>query len=115
VLDVRERQPFGFVALTGSVNVPLRELPAWLASEEARRAGEAAPRAAPAAFVLCRRGVDSLVAVRLLREAGWDAVNVEGGLRAIAACEGGGAGEDEAVHGRAATDTAGWSLRDVWY
>ena len=68
------------------MNVPLADLQKDLPSAAAK-ADVAVPAAAAArpVFVVCRRGVDSLAAVQLLRDSGVPAKNIAGGLQRWAA------------------------------
>jgi rhodanese-related sulfurtransferase len=96
VLDVRIPLQADLLALAGSHHLPydrllskergraLEELEAALLRPRGGESGAQA-RAARRIHVLCRRGVDSRLATLELRAAGFDAVNVEGGLAAWAA------------------------------
>lgn len=53
-------------------------------------------------------------ATRTLCDAGWDAQNVEGGLRAIAVAQGYRVGDRE-DGGSDGDATGAWGLKDVWY
>lgn len=81
VLDVREEVQFAICSLPGSVNLPLRDLGGRLDYVDTLLDGE--PRDSAQVVVVCRRGVDSLVAVEVLRKEGFaGAVNLFGGLQA---------------------------------
>lgn len=75
VLDVREPWETAIAALPGSVLIPLGALP--------ERAGELDP--ARPVYALCHHGGRSLRATQFLRQAGFEAVNVAGGIDAWAA------------------------------
>jgi adenylyltransferase/sulfurtransferase len=95
VIDVRAPVQFAIASLRDSHCIPLSVLQhrreaaiariSQLCKERNVHAAAAAPDASGAAetpvYVLCRRGVDSLVATQLLNEAGIKAVNVAGGLQ----------------------------------
>jgi rhodanese-related sulfurtransferase len=60
--------------LDGVVNIPLQELE--------QRLAEMKPYQKSTVYVICRSGNRSDVAMRILRDHGYDAVNVTGGMRA---------------------------------
>jgi len=73
VLDVREPWEIAICALEGSLNIPMRELPARLAE---------LPRDRPL-VVICHRGMRSYQAAAWLRRMGFgNAVNLAGGIDA---------------------------------
>ena len=72
LLDVREPEEYATAKLTGAVLIPISELP--------RRMAEL-PMDRPV-VVLCHHGVRSAHAVHHLREAGIDALNLNGGIDA---------------------------------
>jgi rhodanese-related sulfurtransferase len=74
VLDVREPWEFAIASIPGSVNVPLGMLP--------ERAGDIDP--ARPVYALCHHGGRSLRATQWLRQNGYRAVNVAGGIDAWA-------------------------------
>lgn len=75
VLDVREAWEFDICALSGSVHVPLQQVPA---------AGDRLPRDG-LLVVVCHHGMRSAQATRWLRAQGWDhATNLAGGIDAWA-------------------------------
>jgi adenylyltransferase/sulfurtransferase len=81
LLDVRSPAQFAICALPGAVNIPLAQLASRV--DEVRTAAPAPEAAAPAreVFTLCRRGIDSIRAARVLLNAGVSNVrHVEGGL-----------------------------------
>ena len=70
LLDVRETQEFEICRIPGSVLIPLGELPSRLSELDGR----------DDMIVHCKSGVRSGKAVRLLREAGYPARNLKGGI-----------------------------------
>lgn len=72
LLDVREPNEYALARIEGSTLIPLGALPG--------RLGELDKRAK--LVVHCKSGGRSAKAVRLLREKGYDAVNLEGGIDA---------------------------------
>jgi len=72
IVDVREHKEWRGGHVDGATHVPLDELPARL---------DELHIAQPIAFI-CASGARSDMAARLAREAGIDAVNIEGGLEA---------------------------------
>jgi molybdopterin/thiamine biosynthesis adenylyltransferase/rhodanese-related sulfurtransferase len=75
VVDVREADELAIVALPGAVHVPVREFGSG-------RVPDAVPRDRPV-VLLCKSGVRSARALRVLRDAGWDdARHLEGGITA---------------------------------
>uniref|UniRef100_A0A7S1UJH7 Rhodanese domain-containing protein n=1 Tax=Phaeomonas parva TaxID=124430 RepID=A0A7S1UJH7_9STRA len=89
LLDVRNATQRGIIAIEGSISMPLKQLRKRL--EKPGAAPDAVLeqlRNKPAAskcFVMCRRGVDSVHATKLLMEHGIQGVvNIEGGLTAWA-------------------------------
>lgn len=72
VLDVREDDEWRAGHVPGALHVPLGQLGA--------RAGEVPTDRTVA--VICRSGARSATATARLGEAGWDAVNVDGGMQA---------------------------------
>ncbi|KZV77218.1 hypothetical protein PENSPDRAFT_679416 [Peniophora sp. CONT] len=78
VLDVRPQAEFGICRLPGSIHVPLREL---VSSPDAR-AHLPVDLTGRRIVVVCRLGNDSQIGAAALREAGLDARDLRGGLRA---------------------------------
>jgi adenylyltransferase/sulfurtransferase len=87
---VREPHQFAICSLPGAVNIPLSSFPPSLPpsqkgelyshEEEGGREG-GLPSKDQAVYVMCRRGVLSREATRVLLERGWKTVwNVRGGL-----------------------------------
>lgn len=72
LLDVREPEEYAAAKLEGAHLIPLNELPGRLAE---------LPKDRPL-VVLCHHGVRSAHAVHHLREAGYDALNMSGGIAA---------------------------------
>lgn len=72
LLDVRQPEEYAAARLSGAVLIPLAELPGRLAE---------LPRGLPL-VVLCHHGMRSAHAVHHLREAGFDALNLSGGIDA---------------------------------
>lgn len=72
IVDVRERQEWDAAHVPGALHIPLGELE--------RRLGEL-PRDRPL-VAACRSGSRSAEATRLLREHGYDAANLAGGMEA---------------------------------
>ncbi|MDP3541245.1 MAG: rhodanese-like domain-containing protein [Elusimicrobiota bacterium] len=72
LLDVRQPEEYATARLDGAVLIPLDELPGRLAE---------LPKALPL-VVLCHHGMRSAHAVHHLREAGFDALNLVGGIDA---------------------------------
>ena len=72
LLDVRQPEEFATARIEGSVLIPLNELPARLAE---------LPHGTPI-VVMCHHGMRSAHAVHHLREAGYDAINLAGGIDA---------------------------------
>lgn len=70
LLDVRQPEEFVAARIEGAVLMPLAELPGRLAE---------LPKDVPL-VVLCHHGMRSAHAVHHLREAGFDALNLEGGI-----------------------------------
>ena len=94
ILDVRAASQFAISALLGSVSCPLADLQreSHLRGEAGLDAlllrvglSEAHVASGQPVYVMCRRGVDSVTATRLLRARGLAAFNVTGGLTAWAA------------------------------
>ncbi|KAI5071154.1 hypothetical protein GOP47_0013405 [Adiantum capillus-veneris] len=78
LLDVREAHQYAISALRGSLNIPLAALKDRLSEVEA--ASQESP-----VIVVCRRGNDSQLAVKFLRESGkLEAVDIVGGLESWA-------------------------------
>ncbi|SDB80354.1 Rhodanese-related sulfurtransferase [Raineyella antarctica] len=75
VVDVREPYEYEQAHLPGAKLIPLAEIPA--------RATEIDPDTTT--YVLCAAGIRSLRAVEALEAAGYDVVNVEGGMNEWAA------------------------------
>lgn len=75
LLDVREDEEWEAGHAPGAVHLPLGQLP--------DRLGDV-PRDEPL-YVMCRAGGRSARAAGFLRETGFDAVNVDGGMQAWAA------------------------------
>ena len=69
VLDVRENVEWAYGHIDGAVHVPLMELP--------QRLDEVVDRQT---LVVCKVGARSAQAVGYLRQQGYDAVNLDGGL-----------------------------------
>lgn len=89
ILDVRPPVQFGICALRGSVSLPLARLlhdcdGALQAAGVQPGGGSGGAGGWPLVYVICRRGVDSVAATRLLRARGVPAFNVTGGLQAWA-------------------------------
>ncbi len=75
LLDVREPWEYALCRIDGSLNVPMRELPAQM---------EALPRDRET-VVICHHGVRSLMAGRFLEHAGFRMIyNLQGGVAAWA-------------------------------
>lgn len=72
LIDVRQRYEWDAGRIDGAVHVPLEELPAKAAELDRDRE----------VVVQCRSGSRSAFAVAALREAGFDAFNLAGGLQA---------------------------------
>lgn len=72
VVDVREPDEYEAAHLPGALLIPLRSLPS--------RATEIDPDTTT--YLICKVGVRSLRAVEALEAAGYDVVNVEGGMDA---------------------------------
>lgn len=72
LLDVRQPEEYATARIEGAVLIPLAELPGRLG---------ALPRSLPL-VVLCHHGVRSAHAVHHLRAAGFDALNLSGGIDA---------------------------------
>lgn len=72
LLDVRQPEEYAAAKLEGAVLIPLAELPGRLAE---------LPKGLPL-VVMCHHGMRSAHAVRHLREAGFDALNLTGGIDA---------------------------------
>lgn len=72
LLDVRQPEEHRAAALDGAVLIPLGELPGRLSE---------LPKDAPI-VVMCHHGMRSAHAVHHLREAGYDALNLSGGIDA---------------------------------
>lgn len=77
LLDVREGHQFAICSLEGSVNVPLRTLAAEGGAAAVGQLAQGRP-----VLAVCRRGIDSQRACRLLADAGLDARHMRGGLQA---------------------------------
>ncbi|CAE8598219.1 unnamed protein product [Polarella glacialis] len=92
LLDVRQPAHFSVAQLKGAHNWPLPELSRTSAEELFRKTsslesdckGAGASEEPTQVVCICRRGVDSLRATLLLRQAGVEALNLEGGLLALA-------------------------------
>jgi adenylyltransferase/sulfurtransferase len=85
LLDVRDGVQFEMCALLHALNIPLKQLPERLADLQARiddlKLNHAASE--PCVVVVCRRGVNSKAATRLLIEHGFaNVLNLSGGLNA---------------------------------
>lgn len=79
VLDVREPEEWDYYHLEGSVLMPMRHIPAKL---------NELPPDRPL-YVICAHGVRSEMVCRYLRQQGFaNAVNVEGGMAAVAELQG---------------------------
>lgn len=72
LLDVRQPEEYETARIEGAVLIPLAELPGRLAE---------LPKGAPL-VVMCHHGMRSAHAVHHLREAGFDALNLSGGIDA---------------------------------
>ena len=72
LLDVRQPEEYAAARIEGALLIPLNELPG--------RAAEL-PKDVPV-VVMCHHGMRSAHAVHHLREAGFDAVNLSGGIDA---------------------------------
>lgn len=72
LLDVRQPEEYATARLDGAALIPLAELPGRLAE---------LPKGLPL-VVLCHHGMRSAHAVHQLREAGFDALNLAGGIDA---------------------------------
>lgn len=72
LLDVRQPEEYATARIAGAVLIPLSELPERLAELPSDRP----------LVVMCHHGMRSAHAVRHLREAGRDAVNLTGGIDA---------------------------------
>lgn len=72
IVDVRELDEWAAGHIPGALHVPLADLRA--------RAAEFVSH--PALYVICRTGNRSERGARLLRDAGLEALNVDGGMRA---------------------------------
>lgn len=72
LLDVRQPEEYAAARIEGAVLIPLAELPGRL---------DALPKSLPL-VVLCHHGMRSAHAVHHLREAGFDALNLAGGIDA---------------------------------
>lgn len=87
VIDVRHVAQFSIAHIRGSVNVPLPAIRACVTHNHelacVREALGGVSRAR--VHVLCRRGVDSVVATTLLMQCGVPAINVCGGLASFSA------------------------------
>ncbi|HEV7451198.1 MAG TPA: rhodanese-like domain-containing protein [Pseudonocardiaceae bacterium] len=78
LLDVRENDEWAAGHAPGAVHVPMEQVPQRL--DELAAAFPDRP-----VHVVCRSGGRSARITAYLAQAGWDAVNVEGGMRAWAA------------------------------
>ena len=74
LVDVRESAELRAGRVHGAINIPLRELTTRVGELDGKR---------PIAF-LCRSGARSSSAARVAAKAGFDAVNVRGGMNAWA-------------------------------
>lgn len=72
LLDVRQPEEYEVARVEGAVLIPLAELPGRLAG---------LPKDLPL-VVMCHHGIRSAHAVHHLREAGYDALNLTGGIDA---------------------------------
>lgn len=72
LLDVRQPEEYAAARIEGAILIPLAELPGRLA---------ALPKDKPL-VVMCHHGMRSAHAVHHLREAGFDALNLSGGIDA---------------------------------
>ena len=72
LLDVRQPEEYDTARIEGAVLIPLSELPSRLAE---------LPKERPL-VVMCHHGMRSAHAVHHLREAGFDALNLSGGIDA---------------------------------
>jgi adenylyltransferase/sulfurtransferase len=81
LLDVREPVQYAICALPNSINIPLRELEQRMDELKTKRNENSPQSHALPIYCLCRRGIDSQSAVRLLVSKGLtDVKNIEGGL-----------------------------------
>ncbi|CAJ1343646.1 unnamed protein product [Effrenium voratum] len=89
LLDVRQPAHFVVTSLRGAVNWPLTQMLQQSREERgARMNSTLEEHGLPETIVcLCRRGVDSLTATMLLRDASIPALNLSGGLQALALAE----------------------------
>ena len=85
LLDVRSPVQYDICALDGSVNVPLADLERAARKDEQHAVINEAVARGDDILVLCRRGIDSTTAVRLLTSRGVASRNITGGLEAYAA------------------------------
>jgi len=74
LLDVREQDEYGEVNIDGSMHIPLGKLVEELPKLELPKDREV--------IVVCRSGRRSALAADFLRQQGYQAANMEGGLRA---------------------------------
>lgn len=74
LLDVREADEWAAGHAPGAVHIPLAELPARV--QELAEFPEHRP-----VYVVCRSGGRSARATAWLNASGWDAVNVQGGMK----------------------------------
>jgi len=91
IIDVRQCPHFMVAHLAGAINWPLTELLRLGAQELQQRAQDLVTQSPPdkdttvLVVCVCRRGNDSLVATKRLRDIGVQAWNLHGGLQALAA------------------------------
>ena len=76
LLDVRNPDEYAQGRAPGTLNIPLGELPA--------RLGELAAYKGQTIHVICRSGARSASACGILKQAGFDAINISGGTLAWA-------------------------------
>jgi len=76
LVDVRESVQYEICSLKPSINIPLQRL-----QENIEKLREMAfQNPISTVYLLCRRGIDSAVATKVLRSAGFRAQNIKGGL-----------------------------------
>ena len=75
LLDVREKVQFNICALEGSINIPFDSFLKNVQDFKLKNDTSALPT-----YVICRRGNDSQLAVKILTQAGIDAKDIIGGL-----------------------------------
>ena len=83
LLDVRPAAHFAVTRLRGAVNWPLREITRQSPGGLREQLAQLAEREEELVVCVCRRGNDSLVATRLLRQVGIEAMNLRHGLQEL--------------------------------